>query len=487
MSGRRRLAAVELIEATVDPGSWISWDLPVDLSGAGEGYRTNLEEARRKAGTDEAVLTGRARIRGHHVALIVSEFRFLGGSIGRATSERIEAAVRRATVERLPLVAAPSSGGTRMQEGTPAFVTMVDISRAVVAHKAAGLLYVVYLRHPTTGGVLASWGSLGHLTLAEPEALIGFLGPAVYQALHQQPFPSGVQVAENLVARGVVDAVVEPENLADILARVLDLLYSLREDHLNPTTAGRPRPDPDAWAAIELTRRPDRPGLQELLRHAAADVVYLEGTERGGSGGPLLIALTAFRGVSCVLIGQDRSKQRAGALLGPAALRTARRGMVIAEQLRQPVVCVIDTPGAELSAAAEEGALAGEIARCLAALVQLTVPSVSILLGEGCGGAALALLPTRRVIAAENAWLSPLPPEGASVIMHRTADRAPEMARMQRIRACDLLEAGLVHAVVPEHPTAVEDPLGFMNRIADETARQIRAQRPIGSDVGSFV
>ena len=107
---------------------------------------------------------------------MLGEFAFLAGSIGRAAADRLVAAIERATIERLPLVAGPVSGGTRMQEGTPAFVQMVRISQAVAAHKAAGLPYLVYLRHPTTGGVMASWGSLGQVTAAEPGALVGFLG-----------------------------------------------------------------------------------------------------------------------------------------------------------------------------------------------------------------------------------------------------------------------------------------------------------------------
>ena len=93
-----------------------------------------------------------------------------------------------------------------MQEGTAAFVQMVRISAAIAAHKKAGLPYLVYLRHPTTGGVMASWGSLGHVTVAEPGALVGFLGPRVYEALYGRPFPEGVQTSENLYAHGLIDA-----------------------------------------------------------------------------------------------------------------------------------------------------------------------------------------------------------------------------------------------------------------------------------------
>ncbi len=178
--------------------------------------------------------------------------------------------------------------------------------------------------------------------------------------------------------------------------------------------------------------------MRQLLRHAASEVIPLNGTGEGESDPGMLLALARFEGAPCVLLGQDRSTQTELEPLGPGALRAARRGMRLAAELRLPLVTVIDTPGAALSPEAEEGGLAGEIARCLADLVTLQSPSVTVLLGQGCGGGALALLPADRVIAAQHAWLSPLPPEGASAIMHRTPDRAPEMARQQGVRASDL-------------------------------------------------
>ena len=123
--------------------------------------------------------------------MVACEFGFLAGSIGRAAANRLVDGIHRATAEGIPLLAAPTSGGTRMQEGTPAFVQMIAISAALAAHKAAGLPYLVYLRNPTTGGVMASWGSLGHVTVAEPGALVGFLGPRVFEALYGRPFPDG--------------------------------------------------------------------------------------------------------------------------------------------------------------------------------------------------------------------------------------------------------------------------------------------------------
>ncbi|MBA2444784.1 MAG: acetyl-CoA carboxyl transferase [Nocardioidaceae bacterium] len=468
----------ELIAQVLDDNTFASWDEPVDLAGYEPAYVVQLEAARQRSGTDEAVLTGRGSIQGHDVAVVVSEFSFLGGSIGRATARRILSAVQRATHERLPLVAATSSGGTRMQEGTPAFVEMMAISRAVVTHKAAGLPYLVYLRHPTTGGVFASWGSLGHVTVAEPGALIGFLGPRVFEALHGEPFPSGVQLAENLVDKGVIDAVVASKDLSSVAARVLRLLSSKTpESSRLPRLERPPEVGPKtgtSWDSVLLTRRPDRPGVRELLRYAAGDVIPLSGTGDGECDAGLMLALTSLDGISCVLIGQDRRYQTPQESMGPAALREARRGMHLAEQLGLPLVAVIDTPGADLSPRSEENALAGEIARCLAEMSSLTVPSVSILLGQGCGGGALALLPANRVIAAEHAWLSPLPPEGASTIVYDDVEHAPEMTERQRVGSRELLADGIVHVVVPEQPAAHLDPRGFARAIVATCVEQIR-------------
>src|SRR5947209_20002545 len=125
-----------------------------------------------------------------------------------AAAKRITAAIERAIVERLPFHASPCSTDTRIPERTVDFLQIVKIAAAVRLHKQAHLPYLVYLRNPTTGGVFASWGSLGHVTVAEPGALIGFLGPRVYQLLYGEPFPEGVQTAENLQRHGVIDGVI---------------------------------------------------------------------------------------------------------------------------------------------------------------------------------------------------------------------------------------------------------------------------------------
>ncbi|MEV8638863.1 carboxyl transferase domain-containing protein [Streptosporangium sp. NPDC051023] len=472
-----------LIDTFLDPGTWRSWDeTPADPAPPGSDYAEELAAARAKTGYDESVVSGEGLLEGRRVAVVACEFSFLAGSIGVAAAERLTAAIERATAERLPLLAAPASGGTRMQEGALAFVQMVKITAAVVAHRAAGLPYIVYLRHPTTGGVFASWGSLGHVTAAEPGALIGFLGPRVFESLHGYPFPEGVQVSENLFAHGLVDAVVSAEQAREVAVRVLSVLCAPREGTLTepgpegvpagpampgePAAPGEHVQPTEAWEAISRSRRDDRPGVRELLRFGARDVTPLNGTGEGENDPGLLMALARFGTAPAVVLGQDRSRVQVAAPFGPAGLRVARRGMRLAAELGLPLVTVVDTPGAALSKAAEEGGLAAEIARCLADLVVLEAPTVCLLLGEGAGGAALALLPADRVLCAQHAWLSPLPPEGASALLYRSVDFAPEIAAAQGVKSTDLRRDGIVDRVVPELPDAAYEPEAFSRRVA---------------------
>ncbi len=511
---RPGLGAAELLGLVLDPDSYESWDTPPAQPTTDPAYAAALARARERTGVAESVITGAGTIRGRRVVVVACEFGFLAGSIGVAAAERLVSAVERATAEGLPLLAAPVSGGTRMQEGTVAFLQMVKISAAIAAHKAAGLPYLVYLRNPTTGGVFASWGSLGHVTVAEPGALIGFLGPRVYEQLYGEPFPPGVQRAEHLFQYGIVDAVLPPEQIAEIADRALRVLCdrpipgqpphatadqptldqpsldqatldqaTLDQPTLDQARAEEPIGDVPAWESITRSRDPRRPGVRALLRIAADDAIPLNGTGEGEAEPGLLLALARFGGAPCVLLGQDRRGQQGDQLIGPGALRQARRGMRLAAELRLPLVTVVDTPGAALTVEAEEGGMAGEIARCLAELVTLDAPTLCLLLGQGSGGGALALLPADRVVAAQHGWLSPLPPEGASAIVHRTTDRAAEMAQAQGVRSVDLRRHGIVDRIVAEHPDAADEPEDFCRRVGTVLSHELAAlsRRP-GAD-----
>jgi acetyl-CoA carboxylase carboxyl transferase subunit beta len=463
----RHLSAVELIAVVLDDGSFSSWDQPVVDPDPDEAYQLDLVKARQKSGTDESVLTGEGLIRGHRVAIVVSEFAFLAGSIGLSAADRIVDAIERATRDGLPVLAGPASGGTRMQEGTLAFLSMVKITAAVRAHREAGHPYLVYLRHPTTGGVMASWGSLGHVTVAEPGALLGFLGPRVYEALYGKKFPENVQVAENLFNQGLIDAVVPPEQLPEIVDRALTILTGKAAIPVAAPETMQVRPaSAGAWESIQISRNPRRPDLRQLLAYGAHDVLPLNGTGEGENDPGLMLAMARFGQQSCIVLGHIRPRPSRDTTMGPGSLREARRGMRLAEELGLPLLTVIDTAGAALSKESEEGGMAGEIARSLHELIGLRSASVSVLLGQGAGGGALALLPADRTIAAQHSWLSPLPPEGASAIKHRTTEFAPAMSEAQGVNVASLFANGIVDHIVDERPDAAEEGRAFCQRMA---------------------
>lgn len=469
--------AQEVITELADPGSFEPWDRDI-VSGDPlnfvdtRPYRERLADAASRSGAGESVITGSARIDGRPIALVASEFGFLGGSIGIAAGERLARAFECAERRRMPLLAVVASGGTRMQEGTLAFLQMVKISDAVRRFRSSGLLYVVHLSNPTTGGVLASWGSLGALTYAEPGALLGFSGPRVIELLTGAPLPDGVQTAENLLAHELVDDVL---TLGQLRGRIRDLLAVVTPPPGGTTPAEVDRestaghgPSIAAWDSVLRSRDPARPGVTDLMTACVSAFTPIGPSPVPVDQRRLIVGLCTLAGVPAVLVAQNR-RAPGGARMCPADLRLAARGFALADELRLPVVTVIDTVGATLSADAEEGGLAREIARCIMGILSVRPPTLCVLLGQGSGGAALALFPSDRVIAAENAWLSAIAPEGASAILYRDTEHAALLADAQRIAAAQLMELGIVDKVVSEQ----ESTGPWIERVA----------RAVGSDL----
>jgi acetyl-CoA carboxylase carboxyl transferase beta subunit len=509
-------SAWERAALVADAGSIEPWDVDVvsdDPLGFADvkPYRERLAEARERTGLGESVLTGRATLEGRPLAVIAAEFGFLGGSIAVATGERIARAFERALAERLPVVALPASGGSRMQEGTLAVVQMAKLAAAARRFRDGGLPYVVVLGHPTTGGVLASWGSLGTVTAALPHALLGFAGPRVVELLRGTPLEEGVQRSETLLAQGMLDAVLAPEEVRGWVGRVLAVAapravappaaapppspvppaspappggtsfrgsMSPTEGHSSVARAPAPAPEPaaarDAWASLRHARDRRRPGADAVLAAFATDLTELRGDRGGRPDDPAcLIALARLFDRPAVVIAQRRAPDGTPRALGPAGYRKARRAMALAAELRLPLVTIVDTPGAELSAAAERGGLAYEIAGCLADLSVLPVPALALLLGEGGSGGALALLSGDRVVCAEHASLGVIAPEGASAILYRDLDHAAELAASQGGASWRLEESGIADVVVPEPRPAHEEPEAFLARLRATLAREL--------------
>ena len=219
------MGAYYRLSSVLDPGSFR--ELFTKVSAADPlsfpGYREKLSAAQRKTGLSEAVVTALGTIDGRKCVVGVLDSRFLMGSMSAAVGEKLTLAIEYAGKNRLPLILFAASGGARMQEGILSLMQMAKTSAALARYAQKGLLYISVLTDPTTGGVTASFASLGDVILAEPGALIGFAGPRVIQQTIGQTLPEGFQRAEYLEEHGFVDAVVPRGKMRETLSRLLRL------------------------------------------------------------------------------------------------------------------------------------------------------------------------------------------------------------------------------------------------------------------------
>ena len=219
------IGAYYRLSTILDPGSFR--ELNAKLSAADPlkfpGYREKLDAARRKTGLQEAVVTAAGTIDGRRCVVGVMDSRFLMGSMSAAVGEKVTLAIEYAAKNKLPLILFCASGGARMQEGILSLMQMAKTSAALARFSQKGLLFISVLTDPTTGGVTASFASLGDVILAEPGALIGFAGPRVIQQTIGETLPEGFQRAEYQDGHGFVDAVVPRSRLRETLSRLLRL------------------------------------------------------------------------------------------------------------------------------------------------------------------------------------------------------------------------------------------------------------------------
>ena len=219
LSARRRIKQIADEGTFEEIGKEILTEDPLHF----EGYMKKVETLREKTKIEEAVKCGICAIEGQKVVLGVMDGNFLMGSMGRAVGERITLAIETAIKEELPLIMFCVSGGARMQEGIISLMQMAKTSSAIARLNEKGLLYISVLTDPTTGGVTASFASLGDIILAEPKALIGFAGPRVIEQTIKQKLPKGFQSSEFLLEHGFIDKIVERKDMKETLAKLVRL------------------------------------------------------------------------------------------------------------------------------------------------------------------------------------------------------------------------------------------------------------------------
>ena len=466
--GYFRVHARRRIEMVTDEGSFEEWDS--DLQGGNpleyKGYEEKLEKLQEKTGLSEAVITGKAKIDGRETAIGVCDGRFLMASMGEAVGEKIARAVERATEERLPVILFACSGGARMQEGIVSLMQMAKTSAALKHHSDAGLLYISILTDPTTGGVTASFAMLGDVILAEPKALIGFAGPRVIEQTIGQKLPEGFQRAEFLLEHGFLDAIVERPQMKAVLSKILALHengkgtdFNRKECAQDLVADGRKEEKLTAWQRVELSRRKDRPVGSDYIDALFTDFIEFHGDRYFADDKAIIGGVARFHGMPVTVIAQAKGRntkeniERNFGMPKPEGYRKALRLMKQAEKFARPVICLVDTPGAFCGLEAEERGQGEAIARNIYEMSGLKVPVVSILIGEGGSGGALAMATADEVWMLENSIYSILSPEGFASILWKDSSKAKEAAEVMKLTAENLKAQGIVERVFAEPET----------------------------------
>ena len=481
--------AYRRIKMVVDRKSFTEWHVHMEEQNPLQykGYEEKIRSLREKTGLDEAVVTGKCTIKGTPTALGVCDCRFMMSSMGEVVGEKITRVFERATKERLPVILYICSGGARMQEGLVSLMQMAKTSMAIRKHSDAGILYVPVLTDPTTGGVTASFAMLGDIILAEPKALIGFAGPRVIEQTIGQKLPKGFQRAEFLLEHGFVDKIVEREEQRSVLADILklhenkipdygqsdnsdmEMKYKSDNAESTETAVGDKRESENTiwpefipsgnytpWEHVQLARAKTRPTGKDYIEALFDDFMEFHGDRHCGDDPAVIGGVAFFHGKPVTVLAQEKGEgtreniARNFGMVSPEGYWKSLRLMQQAEKFHRPVICLVDTPGAFCGLEAEERGQGEAIAKNLYTLAGLTVPVLSIVIGEGGSGGALAFAVADEVWMLEHSVYSILSPEGFASILWKDSKKAKEAAAVMKLTAADLYQMGMIEHVIPE-------------------------------------
>jgi acyl-CoA carboxylase subunit beta len=463
-----RLTARERVDLLLDPGSFTPSPTryrSLDVLGFRDSrpYEERLRGSRERTGLDDAVLHGTGEIMGRPVVVAVMDFGFMGGSMGAAVGEAVTAAAETALGKGVPLLVVTASGGARMQEGAISLMQMAKTAQAFARLRREGVPSICLLTDPTYGGVTASFATLGDILIAESGAAIGFAGPEVIAKATGKRLPDGFQRAEYLLDHGMLDRVEPRAGVRPLLGRLLALLAGDGAPGDLEEGAGVVT-DPDAlrsrlaWDTVRTARDLSRPTTLDYIGMMCGDFVELHGDRLYADDPSVVGGLASIGGRTVMLIGHQKGHdtqelvRRNFGMPQPEGYRKALRLMRLADRLGVPVVTLVDTQGAYPGLGAEERGQAWAIADSILGMAELGVPVVSVIIGEGGSGGALALATAERVLMLENACYSVISPESCSTILFGDPSHAAPAAEALRLTAPALLWLGVVDAVLPEPP-----------------------------------
>ena len=424
--GYFRISAKRRIKMIADKGSFKEWFTGIDNSNPLDypDYPQKIEDLREKTHLDEAILIGEATIGGIRTVIGAMDTRFLMASMGYVVGEKITRSFEEATKQGLPVILFCCSGGARMQEG------------------------------------------------------IGFAGPRVIEQTIGQKLPEGFQRPEFLLEHGFLDGIVERGSMRDVLSLILKL-HDTRKcygefpqetsarsfDTFGKKKKQKKQKNLTAWDRVQIARSSDRPSAAEYIDAIFDDFMEFHGDRGVRDDNAIIGGIATLDGQPVTVIGIRKghtTKENIRCNFGmpsPEGYKKALRLMKQAEKFGRAVIAFVDTPGAFCGLEAEERGQGEAIARNLLEMSDLKVPVLSVVIGEGGSGGALALAVGNEVWMMENATYTILSPEGFASILWKDSRKAPEAAEVMKVTAAHLKELGIIERIIPEEYPASEENL----------------------------
>ncbi|MDR1697010.1 MAG: acetyl-CoA carboxylase, carboxyltransferase subunit beta [Rickettsiales bacterium] len=455
-------------------------------------YEKRLEEARDETEQFDALVTADGEIGGVPATISVLDGDFMMGSVGRAVGDGIIASMEHAIEKNNPFIMIVASGGMRMQENLLSLMQMARATAAVNRLHEKKIPYIVVLTDPTFGGTTASFAMLGDVHIAEKGARIGFAGRRVIEQNMHEKLPSNFQTADFLYDHGFVDIVSRREELREYLEKILAVATKLP---FTPDAISIPTPRildtrrhkhsrrdaPNAaYEKVLLARNENRPHFLDYIAGLVDGWVPLAGDRLFGEDAAMQGGIGYLRGIPSVIIGQEkgrtidtRTKYRFG-MPNPEGYRKASRLMRLAEKWGLPVVSLVDTSGANASGAAEERGQSAAVATSIQTGLEIATPYVSVIVGEGGSGGAIAIATGDRVLMMENAIYSVISPESAASILWKDNKYKMDAALAMKLTAADAAKLNVIDRVIPEPAGgAHNDWQGAMELLGDELVKQL--------------
>ena len=419
-------------------------------------YRKFLEQDQNRTGLTEAAVAGKCRIGDVETMLIVLDFGFMGGTMGSVVGEKVSMAFENAARRGIPAVAVVSGGGVRIQEGVLSLMQMAKTVTAANRLRDEEVPFIVVLANPSTGQAYASFANLADVILAEPGSLIGLSPLRTLREVSKMPLPLDAHTAEAHVGHGLLDNVVDRENLQPRIASILQILTAQKQGKSNHKNLLKSEPEEcdevEPWEAMTAARNSERPQASSYFRSILDPFIELRGDRLNSDDRSVVTGIGFMDGLAVAVIGQQRRTLVEGERyhVFPDGLRKAQRLIDLASRFKLPLVTLIDTQGADPGLEAEEQGIGNAIARTLSSMLTVPTPMVSVVIGEGGSEGALALGLSDRILMQQFAIYSPISVNHTLGAAHHDHMLDREAAEALMLTAHDCLELGIADEVVPE-------------------------------------